>query len=95
MLTELSALLDLLKAKGVTHARLEPWSYPPGKELAGCGVIDVTFGAVPSEQPDTKTPSSVEPREPDLCACGHGLHEHQSGLCLHACEPEKCSKEGA
>lgn len=89
MLTEFSALLDLLKAKGVTHARLEPWSYPPGKELAGCGVIDVTFGpsvvAAPADEKlDAKTP------DPDVCACGHGVHEHNGALCLHGCDEEKC-----
>lgn len=87
MLTELSALLDLLKAKGVTRYKGAPANGWTGND------IDVTFGAAPSEQPDTKTPSSGEPREPDLCACGHGLHEHQNGLCLRACEPDKCTKE--
>lgn len=86
MLTELSALLDLLKAKGVTHARLEPWAYPPSDAFAKCGVIDVTFAA-----PIEPMPDSEDAKEPDMCRCGHALAEHQGGLCMHACDEEKCT----
>ncbi len=85
MLTELSALLDLLKAKGVSRARLEPWAYPPGKEFP-FGVIDITFAPDVVELPDDEKSA-----EQDMCRCGHPLAEHQGGLCMHACDEEKCS----
>ena len=86
MLTELSALLDLLKAKGVTHARLEPWNYPPGKEMCGMGVIDVTFAPEAPSLPDDE-----KSKPQDMCKCGHELAQHQGGLCLGGCEEGMCS----
>ncbi len=86
MLTELSALLDLFKAKGVTHARLEPWAFPPSDAFAKCGVIDVTFAPVVAALPE-----SEDAKPQDMCRCGHHLAEHQGGACMHGCDDEKCA----
>ncbi len=88
MLADLAALLDLLKAKGITHIRMEPWSYPPGKELfCGCGVIDVSFAPTLDKAPPDTKPGL----DPDVCRCGHGNAEHTNGLCLAGCETEACA----
>lgn len=84
MLTELSALLDMLKAKGVAHARLEPMTLP-----SPWGVIDVTFAPAIAPLDDSKPTKQVDA---DMCRCGHSLTEHTNGLCLHACEAEKCGE---
>lgn len=89
MLTELAALLDLLKSKGVSRARLEPWNYPPGKEIAYCGVIDVTFAAPIDKAP----PEEKSGKSPDDCRCGHAHAEHTNGLCIAGCEVEACAPE--
>ncbi len=82
MLTELSALLDLLKAKGV--AKYDGWCPLDGGQRDR---VVVTF-APTAPPPDT---SREEPSKPqDECKCGHALAEHQDGLCMHACEEEKC-----
>lgn len=39
-------------------------------------------------------PMKDSPRvDAETCACGHGLHAHNAGLCLHGCAVEKCASE--
>lgn len=86
MLTELSALLDLLKAKGVTHYEGPVWDARKQESFfqAKIELLPASMPAPADDKPDAKTP------DPDVCACGHGIHEHQNGLCLHGCDEEKC-----
>ena len=84
MLTELAALLDLLKAKGVSHYE------GPGMAEQENGIkrmvcIDFAPIAPPEEKPDAKT------ADPDMCSCGHSMTLHQGSACLEGCEEEKCS----
>lgn len=80
MLTELSALLDLLKAKGVTHY---------------AGPCDATSGPVsvhlaPAEPKLPKDEKST-PSELEVCRCGCPLFVHTNGLCGKGCEVEACA----
>lgn len=86
MLTELSALLDLLKAKGVSRAHV----VMPGT----LGTVDVTFrdlGPPPIATPiaETEAPHG----DSGTCRCGHSLTEHTNGLCLIGCDVEQCAPE--
>jgi len=85
VLTELSALLDLLKTKGVTSYR---GAISSSDELRGLAV-DLTLAATASAPADDTKPDAKQP-DPDVCACGHGVHEHQNGLCLMGCDESKC-----
>lgn len=91
MLTELSALLDLLKAKGVTHYE------GPGNNSSW--MVRVDFGpaaAAPSpvlpDKPTTKDDEKDEAPD-DVCRCGHDHAQHTNGLCLVGCDVEKCAPE--
>lgn len=81
MLNELSALLDLLKAKGVTH-------YEGMCMLNGTQRHVVTLDLAPTV---AALPEEEAAKPQDMCRCGHKLEEHQGGLCMHACDEEKCS----
>ena len=83
MLSELSALLDLLKSKGVATYEGPGTAQRDGSHHH----IRVRFAPVapPEEKPDAKT------ADPDMCSCGHSMTLHQGSACLEGCEEEKCS----
>ncbi len=35
-------------------------------------------------------PASAPFVDPEQCRCGHAGFQHQSGLCILGCDPEKC-----
>lgn len=78
----LSSILDLMRAKGVRSFKgmttLDGHT-PFSLEIELEPTLDVSTGRSEKQEPD-----------PDMCSCGHWLHEHQDGLCLHGCEPEAC-----
>jgi len=82
MLTELSALLDLLRSKGVARAHV----VMPGT----LGTLDVTFreldAPMKSDEKDDSPITDVE-----TCRCGHALFTHTNGLCGEACPIENCA----
>ena len=79
MLTELSALLDLLKAKGVTHFE-GPCVLPEDPTMRL--VIDL---ALADAKPDKEEPNR------ETCACGHHVTDHQDGGCLRGCSDKECN----
>lgn len=80
MLNELSALLDLLKAKGVTHYK--------GLASAKHGEVCVTFG---SHEPSAPTDDAKPPViEEERCKCGCPLYQHTNDGCGNGCDAEKC-----
>ena len=79
MLTELAALLDLLKAKGVTR-------------FEGCYGEKSRLVKLEMSAPIDKAPPDARPGvDPDLCRCGHSNAEHTNGLCLAGCDAESCA----
>jgi len=79
MLTELAALLDLLKDKGVTR-------------FEGCYGEKSRLVKLEMLPPPDKAPREERAgADPDVCRCGHSLAEHNAGLCLAGCEVEKCA----
>ena len=86
MLTELSALLDLLKAKGVTHYK---GPLQPREKDATYWAADIELSLAPAASGMSDEDDKDAPQ--DMCRCGHPLAEHQGGLCMHACDEEKCS----
>lgn len=58
------------------------------KGVKSITVDGVTLELLPAEPPPMK---SSEAKDPDTCGCGHGLHAHNAGLCLHGCAVEKCA----
>lgn len=80
-LKEVSALLDLLKAKGVGR-------------FTGNGMC-IEFGPITPIPLDVPKEADAPQPDADTCRCGHSLTEHTNGLCLHACDIELCApKEG-
>lgn len=82
----LPELLDLLKAKGVSHY---------SGTLSGSQVT-VTFAAVAAPEPQRLTEAQLaEPLpELELCACGHSVEgEHSEMGCLRGCTAEQCTRE--
>lgn len=65
-------------------------------EMKRRGVRTFTFGELSAEFAPSEAPMRPEAKtlQTDTCQCGHGLHEHQSGLCLRGCEVDKCVTEG-
>jgi hypothetical protein len=82
-LVHLAAILDLLKAKGVKHYKAG------GVDVSGNEFVRMEVEFEPTIDVSTGRAEKQEP-DPDMCPCGHWLHEHQDGLCLHGCEPEAC-----
>lgn len=78
----LPELLDMLRAKGVTHY---------SGTLSGSAVT-VTFGAAEPQTTGKQRPFEMNGVE--ACPCGHAPYEHNGGLCLHGCEPTKCIPRG-
>mgnify|MGYP001557757233 FL=1 len=59
----------------------------------GVRVLDVP-GSIHLELEQVHAPMSTKPAvDPDVCRCGHPEHAHMNGLCIHACEPEKCVEQ--
>lgn len=75
--TDLSALIDLLRAKGVTSYRTDEIELHLGP-LSGPGPA---FGPHKSNEP---VPA------PDMCPCGHPLLHHSAGGCIGGCSVEQC-----
>lgn len=78
-LAELDSALAMLKRQGVK-------SYV---DVAGGG-FEVEFW--PSS-PDFKPSEAL--KDEDKCRCGHAQHEHNAGLCLLGCDPERCAPEAS
>jgi len=81
MLTELSALLDLLKAKGVTQYA-GPYGATDGASIS----VHLT----PAE-PQLPKDEKSKPNELEVCRCGCPLFVHTNGLCGNGCEVEQCA----
>lgn len=75
---DLAALVDMLRGKGVRvfHGELD------GKPI----VLELGPALIPDAPPGRAEP------DPEKCRCGHGFHQHQSGLCLIGCEVEQCAE---
>ena len=85
MLTELSALLDLLRAKGVT--RFEGALVLPEDPTTR---IVVDFGPLDAPaKPDEKDDSPIT--DVETCRCGHALYAHINGLCGEGCDVTLCA----
>lgn len=77
----LDGVLSMLRRQGVSHFR----------DVPGEG-FDVTFfPAQPASEPEQKPAAAVVDIE--LCKCGHPVHAHVNGLCIHSCDVEKCAPE--
>ena len=86
MLTELAALLDLLKSKGVQSYE-GPFCADPRSPLEQ--VVKVTLATPIDKAP----PEEKSGKSPDDCRCGHAHAEHTNGLCIAGCEVEACAPE--
>jgi len=56
----------------------------------GVRSIDVGGCKLELEPLPAKAEPSAPSSDPDMCKCGHPEFAHNNGLCIHACEPEKC-----
>jgi hypothetical protein len=83
MLTELSALLDLLKTKGVTR-----YSGPLSTEKMSQPQVVIHFAPV---EPQLPKDEKSKPNELEVCRCGCPLFVHTNGLCGNGCEVEQCA----
>lgn len=91
MLTELSALLDVLRTKGVTRFKGDLVLKVAGNT---CTMpIELTLGAPAAPEVTPGVEIDQWPPDSDACRCGHPLTEHTNGLCLHACDVEHCAPE--
>ena len=58
------------------------------------GIRELTVGDVkivldPLREP---MPPRAQPEaDPEMCRCGHSIHQHSSGLCLLDCSVETCA----
>jgi hypothetical protein len=86
MLTELSALLDLLRAKGVTHYE-GPFMADPQSPLQQL----VKFDVAPLDAPAKPADKDDAPADVEVCRCGHALYVHTNGLCGDGCDVERCA----
>lgn len=61
------------------------------------GIRSLTVDGLVLEMGPLDVPAKPDPKqfETDQCACGHGLHEHQGGLCLRGCDVSRCVTEGS
>ena len=83
MLTELSALLDLLRSKGVTHYE--------GAPCAGWTGHDMKIELGPLDAPAKSADKDDAPTDVEVCRCGHALYVHTNGLCGDGCDVERCA----
>lgn len=92
MLPELSALLDVLRAKGVTRFKGDLVLKVAERD---CTMpIELTLGAALEVPPLTAETATEAPQaDADTCRCGHPLTEHTNGLCLVGCDVEHCAPE--
>ena len=84
MLTELSALLDLLRSKGVTKYFGAMDDDPKSLRVE----IELALADAPAKS-DEKDDSPITDIE--TCRCGHALFTHTNGLCGEGCDVERCA----
>lgn len=96
MLTELGALIDLLRSKGVTHyagpLTREPTDAHPMPVFtdASGAFPSVTLELAPLVAPDDgKQPKPIS----ENCACGCPLFAHINGLCGQGCAESLCTSQ--
>jgi hypothetical protein len=78
LLTDLAALLDLLKAKGVTR-------------FEGCYGEKARLVKLDLSPPADVVKDEKSEPDPERCACGHPMTEHQGGGCLRGCDDKECN----